>query len=508
MNAWNPLSWLRWMAEFVHSWFLGIPWRDAPRAIPAIILTIVLFTTGFIAFSNGTGWRNRLLDRQLKVSLQRDDFPTAEIVIKRQLESDPDNLGLRFRFALVRDAQSFREEASVLMRQLLYKRHFPAAKWLLEQELIGKKWTDLDDEELERAGVILKLITDQQPKNLDAKKMYAEYLVFEKRLEQAIPLLVELSEVEPMMGLNAAMLARRLGDRDAAERYAERTLGRVEQTLRDDPTNANLAMNIAGNQIFLKRHSDAIKTLRKSMELSQTQNDRRMLSLAVGDAIVAYVNHIEESPSETVKERLRVLKMLEVAIRVAPNNQRVLRIVAEHVLGSVDEEDSDLSTVRQALIDGAPAGIAHFIKGTAALIREDADLAALHLEKAREQMPGSSAIMNNLAVAIALTPDGDLEKALKISNEAIAASPNPTPYFYETRGGLLYRLERYREAISDLERALAVPKLAKGAHEMLATCYDEVGDPELAEGHRKAIKELEGVDNTPSLNFGKDDETP
>ncbi|MEO1618948.1 MAG: hypothetical protein AAFV88_24065 [Planctomycetota bacterium] len=507
MNAFNPLSWMRWFGEFIRSWFLGIPWSDAPKAIPAIILSVVLFSTGFIAFSNGAGWRNRLLRRQLAVSLERDDYETAEVVIKRQLEAEPDRVDLVYLLAQVRDAQSFREEAKVLMQQLLNRRHLPAARWLLTEDLIGKKWTDLTDEELEQAGKILELINQKDEQNLAAKKMYAEFLIFEQRLAAAIPILDELSAVEPMMGLNAASLARRLGEYDTAERLAKKTLARVEDMLQEDPTNAFLAMSIAGNQIFLERHTDAIKTLQKSMQLAKTQKDRRMLSLAVGDAIVSYVNKIEETPSETVSQRLRVMKMLEVAVRIAPNNQRVLTMVAEHVLGNVDEIDSELASVREALIKGAPAGIAHFIKGTAALIKEDTELAELHLEKAEEQLPKSSAILNNLAVAIAQKPGADLERALAVSNRAIEASNGQSPYYFETRGGILFNLGRFREAISDLERALAVPKLAANAHQRLAVCYEKVGDQELAQGHREAFEKA-GEDGIPDFEFGQDASKP
>jgi tetratricopeptide (TPR) repeat protein len=320
--------------------------------------------------------------------------------------------------------------------------------------------------------------------------MYAEYLIFEQRLASAIPVLSDLAAVEPMMGLQAAALARRLGKTEEARLYAAKTLERVEEMLKDDPTNGYLAMNIARNQIFLDRHSDAIRTLRDSLKLVQTDDERQLLSQAIGDAIVAYVNYIEQSPTDTVSERLRVLRMLEAAVQIAPNNPRVVTMVADHVLGNMNAEDRQLAAVREALIKGSPAGIAHFIKGTAALMNEDHDLAELHLEKAAEQLPRSAAILNNLAVALAMRPEPDYERALKVSNQAITQVLNPTPHFYETRGQILYRMERFREAISDLERALAAPSLAADAHALLATCYEQVGDTELAEGHREQAAEL------------------
>ncbi|QDV43302.1 Tetratricopeptide repeat protein [Stieleria neptunia] len=498
MHAFNPLTWFRWMGEFIRCWFLGIPWRDAPKAIPAVILSMVLFTTAFIAFSGGAGWRNRLLDRQLQVSLEREDFPTAEIVIRRQLEADPKNVELIHRFALVREAQSFEEEAKALMRQLMTRRHLPAAKWLLENEIIGKKLTDFSSEELDEVGRVLQLITEREDKNLGAKRMYAEYLIFEQRLSSAIPVVLELAEVEPMRGLQAASLARHLNESEAAEQYASAALERVEEMHKDDPTNSQIAMSIARNQIFLERHSDAIRTLKRSIDVAKTQEERRMLTQALGDAIVAYVTYIEKSPTNTVQERLRVLTMLDAAVKIAPNNPRVVTMVADHVLASLSEDDEQISTVREALISGSPAGIAHFIKGTTALMNEDLAMAELHLEKAAEQMPRSAAILNNLAVALAMKQEPDYEKALQVANAAIDNVPSPTPHFYETRGQILFRMGRFREAISDLERALPAPDLELRAHQMLADCYDKVGDTDLARGHRETAETMTNAEQSPT----------
>ncbi len=492
MHFFNPLSWFRWFGEFVRCWFIAIPWRDAPKAIPAVILSMALFATGFIAFSDGAGWRNRLLNRQLKISIDREDYATAEIVIRRQLEADPTNVDLIHQFALLRQMQSFEEEATSLMRQLLARQHLDSARWLLKNELEGKnkKWTDLSQEERDEAGTILELISRNSPKNLGVKRLYAEYLVFENRLASAIPVLDQLSSAEPQFGLQAAALARRIGDNDAAEHYATKSLAQTEEILKDDPSNAHLVMSIARNQVFLERHSDAIRTLKRGIDVAKTPEDRRLLAQGLGDAIVTYANFIEKSPTNTVQERLRVLRMLDVAVQVAPNNPRVVTMVADHVLSNLNEEDERIAAVRAALISGSPTGIAHFIKGTAALMNEDHNEAELHLELASEQMPLSGAILNNLAVALASKSPPYYVRALQVADAAIKNVPAPTPHFYETRGQILFMTGEFRKAISDLEQALKEPTLAAKAHQMLDECYQKVGDPGLAELHRRAAQSL------------------
>ncbi|MCC9601596.1 hypothetical protein LOC67_13645 [Stieleria sp. JC731] len=504
MESLNPLVWFRWVAEFVRGWFVGIPWRDAPKAIPAMILSIVLFVTGFIAFSGGTGWRNRRLDRQWLVSMEKDDFPTAEIVIRRQLEAEPENLELLHRFAWVRNAQNETEEATRIMRKLVQRGHVPAARWLLQNEMLGKKWTDFDEEQLDEAGLILETLTEADKKDLNLKKMYADYTIFRQRYATAIEMLNELSQAEPLLGLKAAELSRRIGDTDQAELLAEKTLETVQEMQKDSPMDANLAFMVARNLLFLDRYSEAIRALNRSLAIAQAPQEKKLLTLALGDAIVAYVNFIEQSPTDTVSERLRVMKMLELAIQIAPNNPRVVTMLADHVLANLDETNEEIISVRNGLVKGSPLWISHFIKGTAALMKDDQKNAELHLGLAADLSEDrkSAAVLNNLAVALAMREEPDLERAYTVSDEAIKLAGSASPHFYETRGQILYRLERFRDAITDLERALPAPSLKLNAHRMLAKCYDEVGDSELAQQHRDEIAKLEKESAAGNLDFG------
>jgi tetratricopeptide (TPR) repeat protein len=164
--------------------------------------------------------------------------------------------------------------------------------------------------------------------------------------------------------------------------------------------------------------------------------------------------------------------------------------VADKVLATMDDDNAEVVEIRQALIDGSSAGIAHFIRGTAALLRDDLDSATTSLQLAAEHMPHSAAILNNLAVALTARDDSKLEQALKISESAIRYSDRPTPYYYETRGQILLRLGRYFDAIPDFERALRIPALAPAAHESLAECYRQVGDGELSRLHSQEAEAL------------------
>ena len=487
----NPLAWMRWTGEFVYCWAISAPWRDAAKAIPIIILLTGLIVTSAISRTDAEGWRSTLLQSQLAEAWEKEDYATAEIVLRRQLTTRSEDADIVYHLAVARHKQEKTEEALDLMRNIVrVKGHEGSARWILQNSYVGKQWTALNEEEREEFGDLLKLIHDESPTDLGIKQLYADYLIASEKLPLAVPLLEELARVQPMRGLQAAAISRRLGNDASANRQAEITLEEVSRMSEEDPTNAILALAVAQNQLFLKRYTEAIRTLDRAVQRSKTNEDKIRLNQAMGDAIVAWVSFIEESPDRTLQERLRILKMLQTALEYAPNNPRVLTLVADQVLATLDQDNEEVQTLRLSLVRGSSPGISHFVQGTAALMKDNVDDAMMHLKIASELMPRSGAILNNLAVAITTRPGGDLEQALKISNTAIQQTPQPTAHFYETRGQILFRMKRFLDAIPDLERALAVPELAANAHETVAECYEQLGKVELAKQHRVLAKEI------------------
>lgn len=492
----NPLNWFRWIGGFVTAWLLSIPWRDAPKAIPALVLIIVLVVTGSIALTEGSNWRARQIDRQLRRALEVDDYETAELVLRRQIQAKPQDSDLLYQLGQVLQSKEEEfgeegagEEAAAVMRELVVTRdHEPAARWLLQQQFLGRPWGELDESEQDEFGELLQRIHRSSPNDPRVQELLANYYMNTMRPAKAVPLLVELAGSFPTRGLQAAAIERSLGNEASADRLAEQTLTALQGRLREEPTNSMLALTVAQNQIFLERFTDAINTIAAAANRARTDEERAQLRQSLADAIALNVQNIESQTNRTLADRIRILRMLEKALEVAPNNPRVLTLVADQMLRQGDQEDETYRRLQQSLIEGASPGISHFIQGTAALMKDDVDKALMHLEIAAELLPNSGAILNNLAVALTSREAVDLERALQLSEAAIRQTPDATPHFYETRGQIHFRMGNYIKAVPDLERALTVPGLAVKAHETLATCYAELGDQELSEQHREAAR--------------------
>ncbi|TWU16054.1 tetratricopeptide repeat protein [Allorhodopirellula heiligendammensis] len=490
----NPLQWMKWWGQFLFEWCVSIPWRQVSAGLPAMFLVGVLAVLGYLAYSDGGSWRRNLVKQQQQEAFQKEDFATAALLSHRQINAGNDTSDNLYRLAIAQYQLDKKDEAIAVMRQLVARRRDDqAALWLAKELYSGKSWADLSVPERTDFGSLLTLLSSERPDDMVVKLAYMDYLTASGRYAEAIPLLQRLATIRPMYGWQAAILARQIGDTDLATRLASTTLETMQKLHSEEPANPALAIAVVRNQIFLNRHAEAVQVLADSIARMKTAEEQQALRQAMGDTIAAWVSEIKSQPNTTAAERLRVLKLLQVALQYAPNNPQVLTLVADQVLATLNSSDADVVEVRNALVQGTSPGIAHFIRGTTAMMNDDVESAQRHLKLAAEHLPNSSAILNNLAVALAQQGEEHLEEALKLSSQAIKSVDQPSPYFYETRGQILFKMKRYLDAIPDLERALAVDALAANAHLALAECYENLGEPDLAADHQSAADRLKAA---------------
>lgn len=121
--------------------------------------------------------------------------------------------------------------------------------------------------------------------------------------------------------------------------------------------------------------------------------------------------------------------------------------------------------------------------GTAAAADGNWNAARRLLEQAVHESPEKAAAWNNLAYAL-LKQGADLGQALAAAEKAVQAEPN-NHHFRETRGQVFIKLERWQEAVDDLEFALNGIPQATGIHASLAEAYQMLGNSPLATSHRQ-----------------------
>jgi tetratricopeptide (TPR) repeat protein len=136
-----------------------------------------------------------------------------------------------------------------------------------------------------------------------------------------------------------------------------------------------------------------------------------------------------------------------------------------------------------------PPTIVWSIVGTVAAEMGDFEQAATYFSRAVELNPDDGLTLNNAAWLKSRVSD-DLEQALRLSDRALSMEPDNV-IFRETRGQILLKLGRWREAISELEFAVnGFQSPNADTHSALAIAYDRCQNPELAERHRAIAERL------------------
>ena len=67
--------------------------------------------------------------------------------------------------------------------------------------------------------------------------------------------------------------------------------------------------------------------------------------------------------------------MMEEALKRSPKNPRVLTVISNLVLATANDDSEQVNALRQALLKGVSPGVAHFVRGTGALMQGDYKMA-------------------------------------------------------------------------------------------------------------------------------------
>lgn len=270
---------------------------------------------------------------------------------------------------------------------------------------------------------------------------------------------------------NNALLARDL--------YA----ARVKQQPNDD---AESRIILADACMFLEDFNAASTTLNEGLLLNNDEKDQQSLRAAVARFNVAWSKallHRAETNEETRVQRFELLsEALEFDPHYPPIFDEMMRILAEQS----ETADAARKFLIENVASGKAIGLSHLLLGSAALASDDPATAEYHLQRAYDALPNALIVTNNLAWFLALHKDPpELERALELISNVLKRAPND-PRYLDTRGQIYAKLERWDDAIADLERALQQGLSGADTHAALAVCYGAKGLQDLEQRHQQS----------------------
>src|SRR5262249_43935463 len=152
-------------------------------------------------------------------------------------------------------------------------------------------------------------------------------------------------------------------------------------------------------------------------------------------------------PSSVPEQRQRKFDLLAMGVQVYPDELLLFDRMMKLTQTRDETTDAVCAFFQANIVEGRAVGLSHLLLGSFAHEQRDAAQAQFHLERAFEILPNADLVANNLAWLLAHAEPPELERALGLIDAVVQRNPG-NPRFRDTRGQILLKLNRVREALS------------------------------------------------------------
>lgn len=319
-----------------------------------------------------------------------------------------------------------------------------------------------NQEDVKRGLKIIQSLVDQYPFDAGLRDTRGEILAKLGRNEEAV---ADLEYAVPRLA-NSAESQQLLNKLYAA-------LGRAPVA---PPPNASVVLDQVNNLMSQNKFSAALDVLEPAMR------DRPNAAYANTIANIC-CSWVETLPANQTAERLRLIqKGLGYA-----QEQPKLRSLLLQLSRANDDSGSAARKLLNQLVAGAAGNAAaewHLFLGRDARQRGDWESGRQHLETAYQLAPQLTPARSELALILSTGNRLDLEQGLMLIQPVVDQFPD-NPEFCLTRGRILAGLGQNKDAVADLELAVAKLPNPREARLLLAKVFDGLGKSKLAEEQRR-----------------------
>lgn len=455
--------------------------RDLILGLPAVIVFVTL--SYFLGTSSFSQVANDYWARA-QVSLRNGNYKHAELQLERIIREGQGHVGTaRFNLAIMYDTLGDKERASALFALLAPddgKGYAPAHRRLalLLSEPIGINSPREDLERLHwhlQAGNI-----DEDPEMALAWGRYAYAIRDAASARKYFKIAVE---DHPFLWKKLGDLNAGLGNLEAAKSSYLEAVGYLSERILEAPQDHMSRVDYANSLMKLGNLDGAKVVLEEGIRVSP--EEQKTWDSLLAALYVNYHDLLSLQGNQTVAQLLEPLgRSLEYSADYPPALNRLM----SYATADVDANLTLRTILNHAVANSDRKGLAHLALGNLCWLEKDVETALFHFERARKMNANLALVMNNLAWITANTDDPDLEKALALSEEAVAARPDDMR-FLDTRGTILFKMEKWSRALDDLERAIKGVSDRRPVHRKLAVIYDRLKMTEIAEEHRRLSNE-------------------
>jgi tetratricopeptide (TPR) repeat protein len=284
--------------------------------------------------------------------------------------------------------------------------------------------------------------------------------------------------VQPDLAWPLAQTYAGLGRRDLAQTTGREVRDRFQTLLKANPHNQRARMALTEVKMFLAEYAGAIAVLEEGLALEKSPEYNSVLARAYLAWSKALPNSVEQ------------MEKLERAFFYDPGSPELIIGLWKSTSLKGEAADQARALLRKQVASGKASALSYLALGMDAWENKRSEEAEILLEKALELGPGMQPVVNNVALVLASKQPPELERALALIN-SILQHPDWSkhPICLDTRGFILARMGRWKEALTDMQKVLAAKPDDREVNLRLADIYDHLKMPEMADEHRKKAGE-------------------
>jgi len=471
-------AWFAYLWDLTTEWFIQPRWIYLLKGLPALLVAGTI--AGLIVSARANvSTRAQTYQKVAREGLAGENYDLSQVAYERLCRDFPTLPEYRYGLAMTALAKKDFERGNAILQEIA-----PADKpgynqahlFLASQHM---QFLDRGPEQFVMAENHLLRAIQSQGDSATAQVLLGQLYLRNNRPGLAERYLKDAEATIPDASLLLARLYSEQKRTDQSRAYASRARERYQLRLKEEPDNLTLRIALCEAFNLLGQYSESVDTLRSGMERKDGVELRAML----GKTLSQWV----EEPKVGLLERLA---LIEQGLRLVPNSPMLLDKLVQTT--RMDGEAGEKARQQLNLIlanGGQNLSTLYLVLGVDAQKRNLPDQALHYLEKAFEKNPQMAVVANNLAWVLAQGDKPDLPRALSLANEAVKRSPKDL-HFRDTRGQILAKMGRWKEALEDLEPC--VPSFANSLalHRTLAEVYGKLNMPEPAKAHEKLANNL------------------
>lgn len=338
-------------------------------------------------------------------------------------------------------------------------------------------------DDLEFAQTHLQHTLKLNPDDINAHRLLGEIHFSQGRWQEALPHLLKAIEHSPRHKLMVAKACGMLKDQPRMVRYAEEARQYFSEQSLVVPNDPKIRLEWAEAAMLLDRFDVSAKVLQEALKLK----DEPAIQRALARVFTAWFDALERTKNP---DRQFQFELIATGIVTYPDEPLLFDRLLKLLLSPDTVATGVRAFLNKNIVEGRAIGLSHLLLGAEAFESGQPEQAKTHLERAFDALPNADLIANNLAWLLAFAEPPQLDRALELI-EPVVERNSTSARFRDTRGQILLKLDRPKEALADLEFAL--PALSENAllHNSLADCYDKLSIPDLATKHREAARKYD-----------------